>query len=53
MATEALRPLRFLSVSIAPKQHFLTLDVTVKLARPDTNSLVFKCLEVLETIEWE
>jgi hypothetical protein len=36
-----------------PKQHFLTVDLTVKLARSDTKLPVFKCLHVLETIEWE
>jgi hypothetical protein len=44
---------RHLSLSIAPKQHFLTLELTVKLARPDAKLPVFKCLHVLETIEWE
>jgi antitoxin ParD1/3/4 len=53
MAAEALRPFRHLSPSIAPKQHFLTVDLTVKFARPDTKLPVFKCLHVLETIEWE
>jgi hypothetical protein len=39
--------------SIAPKQHFLTVDLTVKLARPGTELPIFKCLRLLETIEWE
>jgi hypothetical protein len=42
-----------LSTSIAPKQHFLTVDLTVKLAGADTKFPVFKCLRALETIEWE
>jgi hypothetical protein len=33
MAAEALRSFRLLSHSIVPKQHFLTVDLTVKLAR--------------------
>lgn len=53
MAAEALRPFRYQSSSIAPKQHFLTVDLTVKLARPGTELFFFKCLRVLETIEWE
>jgi hypothetical protein len=50
MAAEATRPFRHLSPSIAPKQHFLTVDLTVKLARPGAELPVFKCLQVLETI---
>jgi hypothetical protein len=53
MAAEAPRPFRHLSPSTAPKQHFLTVDLTVKLARPGTELPIFKCLQVLETIEWE
>jgi len=53
MAAQAPAPFRHLSPSIAPKQHFLTVDLTVKLARHYTKSPVFKCLRVLETIEWE
>jgi toxin ParE1/3/4 len=41
------------STSIAPKQHFLTLDLTVKLACSGTELPVFRCLRVLDTIEWE
>jgi hypothetical protein len=53
MAAESLRPFRHLSPAIAPKQHFLTVDLTVKLARANTMLPIFKCLQVLETIEWE
>lgn len=53
MAAEALRPFPHLSPFIALKQHFLTVDMTVKLARADTKLPVFKCLPALETIEWE
>jgi hypothetical protein len=53
MAAEAPRPVRHQSSSIATKQHFLTVDLTVKLARRGTELSVFKCLRVLETIEWE
>jgi hypothetical protein len=53
MAAEAPQPFRHQSPTIALKQHFLTVDLTVKLARPGTELPVFKCLRVLETIEWE
>src|SRR5450432_2423883 len=36
MAAEAPRPFRHLSPSIAPKQHLLTADLTVKLPCPGT-----------------
>ena len=52
MAAEAHRPFRHQSPSIAPKQHFLTVDLTVKLSRADKKFPVFKCLRLLETIEW-
>ena len=47
MAAEARRPFRDLSPSTAPKQHYLTVDLTVKLARTGTELPVFKCLQVL------
>ena len=50
---KAPRPFRHQLPSIAPKQHFLTVDLTVKLARPGTELPIFKCLRLLETIEWE
>jgi len=49
----APRPFQDLSPSTAPKQHFLTVDLTVKLARPGMELTVFKCLRMLERIEWE
>lgn len=45
MAAEAPQPFRHLSPSIAPKQHFLTVDLTVKLARADTKLPVFNAYE--------
>jgi uncharacterized protein len=44
---------RHLSVSIAPKQHFLSVNLTVKLDSRVQEFRSFKELEVPETIEWE
>lgn len=50
---KAVRAVRDLSPSIAPKRNILAVDLTVSLAYPDKKSREFRCLEVLETIEWE
>jgi len=44
---------RHLSPSIAPRRHFVAVEVTVKLARADSKLPVFKCLQVPATIECE
>jgi hypothetical protein len=42
-----------LSSSIALKRTLLTLYLTENQARQDMNLFIFRCLQVLETIEWE
>jgi hypothetical protein len=46
-------PFRHLSMSIALKQEFSTVFVTVNPARRDKNPFSFRHLSVPETIEWE
>jgi hypothetical protein len=52
MTAKAPRPFRHLSTSIASKRNFLTVNMTVILARPEAMSSAFKYLEVPATIEW-
>ena len=42
-----------LSASIGSNQHFLSVDLTVKLERPSARACIFRYLQVLETIEWD
>jgi len=44
---------RHLSPSIAPKQYFSTVDLTVKTICIQKKALYFRVLRALETIEWE
>ena len=53
VAAKSPRSYRHLSPSIAPKRHLFTVEVTVRLVRPDRKSFTFKYLQVPETIEWE
>jgi hypothetical protein len=44
---------RHLSPTIGTKQHYLTVDLTVKFYQRRLIIMCFKYLQMLETIEWE
>jgi hypothetical protein len=50
---ESTRVFRHLSPTIGAKQHFLTVNLTVKSQRRCVIAMRFSCLQVPEIIEWE
>jgi len=50
---ESRKILRHLSPTIGTKQHFLTVNLTVKFRQRCVTAVRFSYLQVLETIEWE
>jgi hypothetical protein len=45
--------MRHLSASIGDSQHFLTVNLTVKIVGVEVKAIPFKELSISETFEWE